>query len=71
MKLFHENKYVNMVIILFIQLNIQRAVVMKGKLRPQPKINLFKYQYLMRFNKFLHAHVENDMQENRLACYLV
>lgn len=25
----------------------------------------------MRFNKCLHAPVENDMQENRLACYLV
>lgn len=38
MKLFfQENKYVNMVIILFIQLNVQRTVAMKGKLRPQPK----------------------------------
>lgn len=68
---FMRIKYVNMVIILFIQLNIQRTVAMKGKLRPQPKINLFKYQYLMRFTKCLFAPVKNDMQENRLACYLV
>lgn len=60
-----------MVIILFIHSISKELWPWRENLDPNQKINLFKYLYLMRFNKCLHAPVENDMQENRLACYLV